>query len=42
MFIIVLILCLLIKSEILSMLCILLGLFSFLYRVVVENPHDDL
>ena len=42
MLVIVLIICLCAKSEVLSLLCILVGLLSFLYKVVEENPHNDL
>ena len=39
---IMIILCILIKSEILSMLCILTALLSLLYKIAEDSPSSGL
>lgn len=37
-----LLVCILAKSEILTLICISLIGVRFLYRIAAENPHNDL
>ena len=42
MVLLMIMLCLLVKSEVLTLLCVLIASLRFLYMIAEENPHDDL
>lgn len=42
MLLLMLILCLWVKSEIFTLVCVSISLLRFLYRIAEENPHNDL
>lgn len=42
MFVVVLVICLLVKNEILSLICIGIGLLSLLYRIAEEYPKNGI